>query len=316
MADPGLRTDLEMVCMVTSPVSDEYSSTASGLKGPADSMSHYACHARGAFLKTLVDIFMTASDLDALSKCDLLTNPAAKEYKDITIGSDRLLLEDSRMSAIWKLQYNLVRSHAIVSARHEFGFPYLLAGLGHEDEKEALLSLRWLQRLSTAFEAARGRPEPRIRAIVQSSPMQCVVPRLAVLFGRAADWTAVIGQMKALVRAIFYGPSQTKVIEDTIQKLRDHDCRDGASKTMAMFQAWTSPMDAKVLQTYGFAELEPTINCVVPSSWRSDRSKFAAVHGSNSEKDSCELRNILQKQSWTTYNSQTIWSTYGELQLL
>lgn len=220
------------------------------------------------------------------------------------------------METLWNLQFHVVRSHAIVAARHQFGFPYLLAGIAHEDGSEALRSLRWLRRLDEAHQAALSKADPVIQGLVKGCPLQCTVPRFAVLFGRAGSWEEVTPQLLSLVRSIFFGPAHTKVVEDTMQKLRDHECRDGSSKSMARFQAWSSPIDAGVLQTYDFEEVAPATNCAVPKTWASCSSKFSPVHGSDSAKDSLALRDVLQHQSWPTYNSQTIWATYGILNLL
>lgn len=215
-------------------------------------------------------------------------------------------MEDAKTAQFWKVQYNIIRSHTIVLSKHTMGFPYMLAGLAHEERSECLATLSLLRRFNEAYEVEKQRAELDIKALVRGCPLQCAVPKMACLFGQSAGEQEVSEQLDSLVASILFGPGHTKLVGDTIQKLRDLESRDGSGKRMARFQALERAGGRQGARDVWHPEVGLEHELCLPESWAPSDSKSMATHSSDGSKNGVPLMGIIGQQSWTTYTSQTV----------
>lgn len=172
-----------------------------------------------------------------------------------------------------------------------------------------------LRRLHDAFERAQQVQVAGVQALVRASPLPGTTMLWAFAFAKACSWGSVSPQLDDMCRNLFSGFGQSKLVEDCMQRLRDHEHRDAPARLMEEFRAWQIPVDSNLLNEHGFRELVAHGNAATPDGFSCDRL-FQPVHGSNGDRDSCNLRAILSQQTWVTWNSKTIRNTFGQTELL
>ena len=239
-------------------------------------------------MDTLRDTLLSVSDHTMLERCGIVTSVQSFGSKRVICrDSPCVLHQNDLFQSFWRLAFSMVRSHATVLSRHTSGCPYVLAGILHPTKWHQ--SLDFLRRASEAYEAAKVSTVPEIVAMVKNCQLQGSVVRLAVLFGRAGDWRVITSQLRELCQGLFEGMGASKMAEDCIMKMRDHETRDAPSKSAARFRNWSVPVNSKLVEAYGRTEVVPTGNAQVPAEF-SDNRLFEVTHTKSDAGDSVPLR--------------------------
>ena len=271
-------------------------------------------YAHFGFMDTLRDTLLSVSDHTMLERCGIVTSVQSFGSKRVICrDSPCVLHQNDLFQSFWRLAFSMVRSHATVLSRHTSGCPYVLAGILHPTKWHQ--SLDFLRRASEAYEAAKVSTVPEIVAMVKNCQLQGSVMRLAVLFGRAGDWRVITSQLRELCQGLFEGMGASKMAEDCIMKMRDHETRDAPSKSAARFRNWSVPVNSKLVEAYGRTEVVPTGNAQVPAEF-SDNRLFEVTHTKSDAGDSVPLRGVLSRRVWPTFNSKTVQACWSELHLL
>lgn len=209
-----------------------------------------------------------------------------------------------------------MKAHSGNFARYSHGCPFFLAALLHPSPKQRSASLQLLSDFDSAFKAAAESTIPLIKDIVARSPPECTAMRWARRFGAACNFERCSEQLSDLVRALFTVCGQSKIVEDCIGILRDHETRDSKNTQMALFQAWNQPIMAKLIDQYRRAEIVPETSAPTHKDFVADKIFHSTNRSNDHTQDSVNLRKILGRQDWTTYNFQTCKNPMAEAQLI
>lgn len=301
--------------MATASFGEDYSKEAHFLRGGDETARAYSEWAHWSWVDLLKDTYRRASNMVALQRCGFVYSLPAAELQDMTKDSALVFSEQNSYDIFMGLVHEVVKCHVGLRLQYTSGCPLFLAGLLHPDAGLREQSMDLLKRLVESHRAAEKKASPTIQKILRGSPLLCTTMRFAAKFAEADKWGSPGPQLTDLVRALFKGFGQTKVIEDSVQTLRDRETRDGPAKNIAYFTQWEGLVHRKVLKAHGFNELQPEGGASVSPGFTVDRL-FRPAHGNSSDGDSLELRKILGPQNWVTYNSVTIKQTWAAMQLI
>lgn len=266
-------------------------------------------------MSPMKDVVKVASNLVELERLGLDVDFSAKQHIGLEPQSVQVSIQDNVMASYWRLVLGVLSVRSGSMVRHTCGFPCSLAGLLHADPEKSQASWSQFKLLVESFEAASQRSEALVAKAVRESTLQGTTMKWAVKFAEGGKWSQITSQMQELLHCLFRGLGQTKIVEDSIKDLRDKETRVAPSKQLAHFMEWQSTIDAKVLQAYDRNEVQVGTAVPLPAGFTADNI-FQARHAADGNHDSMDLRAIMQKQDWVTYTSQSIKSTYPQLQLL
>ena len=144
--------------------------------------------------------------------------------------------------------------------------------------------------------------------------------RFAAKFFIAAKYIEVNSQLADLLQALFLATGQTKLVEDAIQKLRDHETRDSTNKSMARMNLWEHLVTHKLWSQHRRSEVEPSTSATplgnfgatlfVPVSGESGEGEFE--QGLDEEK--LDLQRVMGKVDWVRFDAQLQQEHLGEVQ--
>lgn len=174
-----------------------------------------------------------------------------------TVVTDGLLMLD-----LWRFAFNLLRSRCGSMSMHSDYFPGILTGLLDANPMRRDASLQIFKRHCEAFRAASGKPAAA--ALLPRHPLSSTAMRFAMKFGEATKFERISEQFDDFLHALAGGWGQTKLVEDTFQKLRGHECRDNSSKTIWRMQAWERMAEHNMFQQYHREAITPTSSAAVP----------------------------------------------------
>jgi hypothetical protein len=307
LANEDLHRDVQILIAATRPITAQFSYDAHALRGPQECEEFYVHNAHWGFMSQLKETLLVATKPDLLCRLGLFVDYSPIENLGYCDVHAVIATQDDMMQSFWRFVFNMLRSHSIVMVRHIFGWPYLLAGLLHPDPARQKDTFAFLKEAEETRLTARTKGSPDIQKMVSQLPMQSTVSELAILFARAGRWRTVTPQMAELLSCLFRGIGATKLIEDCVQKLRDHETRDASSNIMCHFEQWSAPIGARLLADFNLPEIQPATSASHRVGFDAG-SLFSQTHGSDGQKDSVDVRRILGEQQWLTFNSQTIWS--------
>lgn len=100
----------------------------------------------------------------------------------------------------------------------------------------------------------------------------------------------------APARLIFGGWGNEKLLEDSLQKCRDHEQRDPAHKLI--FKTWEIPHSHKMVEQYGREEVKVNATCSFPVPPK--QALQGLFSASKEDPDGLPLRAILKDRQWTS----------------
>lgn len=109
--------------------------------------------------------------------------------------------------------------------------------------------------------------------------------------------------LKSMLKAVFSGLLNEKLVEDTAQKVRDDETRAGASRDMQRMQVWQIPTGSKMLEGHERKEVKVTTSMPVPCEIPANL--FQAIAGGSAE-EKVDLASITKDKSWWTFNSESL----------
>ena len=256
-----------------------------------------------------------ASDFAALERAGVITNMGQERLAALSPDAPLIAAQDALFGTFWRVVFNVVRSRSSSIIRFTYGFPALLGGILHEDLAKSAESMKLFRACSEAFEAAKGRAGQRLQKMVWQCPLNGLFLRWCVKFAAAGNWERPTEQLLRMLHCLFRGFGQTKIIEDSIGKLRDLESRAAPSKDIAHFAEWQRLLDSKLFETYE----RPTVNissaAPVKDNFNAD-TIFHTVAKSDGSTDSTKLKEIGGKETWPTFNAQSVKNCSAHLALM
>lgn len=146
------------------------------------------------------------------------------------------------------------------------------------DESEEHRKASWakFKKVHDAYEAAKGRPEPFVIAMVEKCMLGSTAMQWAVRFAGVGAWERRrTPQMAEWLRAVWQGILQTIIIENTNRERRDKEVRGSTNKSYNKFGRWARPIDTAVLKKFErkeivvktYAPRHRSTSTWTPSSW-------------------------------------------------
>ena len=267
-------------------------------------------------MSELRGVLVTGRDRRSLSHIGIKVDFSPTKYRDMQESCDEVHFQDGRMCEYWNLVFSLIRSRSTSLLRHILGLPEMLAGISHEDHEKQQASLEKFKKLYSAYDAAKQRAEPCVKAMVHKCLFGSTAIRWAVRFAEAAQWQRPSPQLDEWLEACWHSIGQTIIIENVNRELRDQEQRGSTAKTFRKFDKWARPVDKTVLQTFQRAEIDAT-SCgpgPVPQAFGDD--VFQPQHGPDGSGDSVPLVEVTSKQDWVTYSTVSVLECYADMLLM
>lgn len=220
------------------------------------------------------------------------------------------------MQELWKMIFCITRARATSMSRYSDECPGLLAGMVHTDGAIVRHTLQVFKQHVEAYRAACSKTGRFLQDAVRRHPLSGTAVRFAEAFAAAASFDRVTPQMQDHLLAMFAGWGQTKVVEDTIQKLRDHEQRDSSSKEVCRMQSWENMVSHRVMEQYGRVEIQPTSNATMPNTFGDNLFHPAVVRPGEVKQGKLDLDKILAKVDWVSHSAQSQQNNVAISQLL
>lgn len=118
-------------------------------------------------------------------------------------------------------------------------------------------------------------------------------------------------QVEAYLRQLWGGFGQSKVVEDTCQKLRSAETEEQSNKKVSLTRAWWGPSRSGALATHGRDEVASSSDqSGIPAPSRAPRSLFYPPLNAKAAQASADkgvdLRKVKGKQTWPTFSPQSV----------
>lgn len=129
-----------------------------------------------------------------------------------------------------------------------------------------------------------------------------LVMEIALLVTSPLRWSydMIIDRLLELVKALYMGWGQTKVVEDTNKVLRDRESRDVNNKRLNLVNYWSAMRGGKTIALHDRTEIKPTQT--EQSDGHVPASMFSAKkHSIQLEK----VEDITGSTTWRTYSAQS-----------
>lgn len=256
MANADLRRELRLISLASRPFGAAYSELAHSMRGYEKNCEFYTQAAHWGFMADLKKCVMSCNELGDLERAGFVVDMCSYESKGEQSRAAMLEQQDNLMAGYWRLIFCLVRSHGNMMMKYILGVPYLFAGLLHPDNDKVSQHFGRLRELYEASEEAQRRGSPLLVDIVTKSPLQTPVALWGFKFASAGKWQRVTAQMREFLGVLFESCGQTKLIEDSVQHLRDHETRDGPSKSLGRFLAWEQLVNGAILGKHSRVEVK------------------------------------------------------------
>lgn len=316
LADPNLIEDLRRMCLVAKSFCKMYKRMAATMRSPAENVEEYARLAHRGYMAAFSDCIRSTTDLAELSRVGFIVSLDDGPLAVLDTASDNVSYEDARYGFFVRTMFNMLKAHAGNFLRYSDGSPFFLAGLLHPGAEERSRSMHFFQDMDSAFEVASQKTTTLIKDIIARSPFETTVMKWARKFAKATNFSMPSPQLLDLASALFEACGQSKIVEDSIGVLRDHEVRDSRNTQMALFESWSQPVLAEVIKSYRREEVQPQTGGATDKNFTAERLFYPTHRSDDASQDSVPLRGILGPQTWTTYNSQTCKNAIAEAQFV
>jgi hypothetical protein len=276
LADRDMTARVRMINHVTKGEMIAHGMMASQMKGPAATKQWYIELAEHSWLEALKAAILSLIDLRALGRMDFKVNFPAPLLSKMSVDCPEVAVQDGHSATMLKMVGSLLRSRATSMSWHTSSYPGVLAPLlasdldvtvrsvqgvvkgtpvGNAAERCAAVMKRFKADVE-AWEAAQAQVLPSALELADRCTLRGEFMRCCIHFAKESEWR-VNPMLLEMVRTLFTSMLQTKMNEDANQKLRDHETRDNASKSMKHFKQWSIPVDHEVLKSYDRPEIKP-----------------------------------------------------------
>ena len=321
LANADLKRDCYMVALATRVWADEHSDATKNLRSVENTIEFYSKWAHWSWMSEFKSMIRTGDDLSALGECGFLVNFSSLKRQMITLGSPVVKDQDAQMATYWKLCRSLLKTRSSSMALHSCSFPGILAGLLHSDTSQQQHSTDLFALHCRVFKAAEAVNDDAVRKIVSRHPLSSTAMRFAMKFFEAGGYKVVNSQLKDLLKAVYTAVGQSKLIEDAIKALRDHETRDSTNKTMCKMTCWEWLMSHKLWEQHGRTEVQLTTAASPPSSFNATLFEPVARSGEGEfqkgiDEELLDLKRVMGSVDWVNFHAQALMERVGEVQLL
>ena len=306
----GLQSLCRLISVFCEPVHTAHAEHARQLKSPENVQTYNFRAAHGLWLadyERLCSYLLDAARLDYIG----LDTAFASVPKAMQANSPKVVHQDSIAAKAMDLVLNLLHFRVGSMAWHSETWPGLLALLASGEDSDLELCLRKLRVDAEALAEAHahGRSNIFLRNASRMSPLsRRPVSEVAdLLFTvRPGLTTAESQQLKAWGQRLWSNWGQTKVIEDGNRVVREKETRVVTNKAVSMAMQWDGLRSAKLLETYGRAEVTPRPNTDADPEPRLTRDLYHAT----AHKPSLDLTTFTGRRTWPSFSplgSRTLW---------
>jgi hypothetical protein len=302
MGDANLIRDSRLVQFCMDPIGKEHGACLTSLKTPDGTLQYYISEACSGWLDTLKEMLRDMVNLVKLGRLGVTVDFPANVMRDLTKEDSRVVGDDATAHSIWKTSVCLISERASSGMRYSGSFPFRLAPIASDDVEVANAALADLKEAWAAFVSARKVMAPSVQNLVARCSLQGRAMADMARWARQANYErkpCIVDR----VRRLFSGPLCDKMIEDANKQLREDETRGSTNKELKAYAAWESPINGRVLESYGRQEIDAD-NHAAPIPATDDVSKSLFKFDGDGDPDKIGLHRILGKQDWVTFDAQ------------
>ena len=315
----GIQNLCRTIYVMIHTIREEHGYNAKFVRTVAGVQDFYLTAAKG---RTLAVLEMT---------CQQLLQPGKLEYMGFTIdyasGLPSNLTEDHDMCkdqndtaakamGIW---VSLAKFRAGSMMWHYLSWPGLLALLLSSDKTDVDLCLQLLARHYNAYVVAAREAEenPWLQKVVSASPFKFkVMEEIALFMISPTDLSEdeVSQRLQEYARDIYSSLGQTKIIEDTFQKMRTRESTDTRNKAHHPLTYWTMAKAMGTIEAHGRDAVQP-----VGVHDECDIHKKFCKDNFNTKKWDMTIDNgeaIMDRQTWPSFSPLSAQFHYGSSEFL
>ena len=331
LANEETRSTAAMLLAVIGPIRTAHGNHIKQLReGPDRAASLYAAWANGSWMPEVYSCTAVLHDQAALADCGLLVEgdaacscapggsgpsagtpsaPASSSAHSSRTSQrapeDAVVLgQDIAAAKLDRLVFNIVKFRSQSMMWHSDGLPGLLAGLLHSNVECRIAVLQKLKDLWQVFKAVKAaEPKPPfLQKALARSPFSTFLVQLVCHALESSSFHEVPGEIASWLRSVFGSFGTTKLIEDSFNRLRDHESRDAKGPTMRCAKRWDIVVRSSLLGDNQRHELNPKKETV--SAKRISRGLFHAPAAAESDRLT-NFASICQRQTWPSPSPQT-----------
>ena len=265
----------------------------------------------------LVQTATCSTEFVDLKRAGVIVDYPETKLENLSDTSPLVSYQDGIWKTLWRMTFNILRTRSSTLIRHGDGLPASLAGMLHDNEELVMEKVREFRSAVEAFEEAATKVHisSSVKSMVHESPLNITGMQWCIRFCRAGQWGPPTPQLRRLLHVYFRSFGQTKIVEDALGSLRDVESRAGPAKEVHHFTCWQKLVDSKLMAKYDRPEITHNTSVPVPKEFNGD-SLFHVVAKSDGSTDSVDLRMILDRRDWTSWNAQSVKTHISHMMLL
>jgi len=329
MCDRELLSMTRLIALASQPEYTAFTQLQKTLKGPEASIAQYSSWAHWGWLDVCRETSAALQQLDLMERAGF-TVSFTSAHNRLSLKSADVALEDSLASSLGKLVFNIISERSGSMIWHTSFYPGRMAGIFKEESADDIVAE--LRQCTVACRAAQDSQVTSAKKIARQCPLSTTFMRWCIAIAEEAGWVCT-GKLKSFVGMVFQGITQTRIVEETNQRLRDKEKRDSSSKELQHLKMWETPVHHKMLEKYAFTEVKARPqSCRPPSeslghlfdprpppTQRKKRKRDEdepTPELDAKQKMDLRLEGVMGRQDWVVYNPESLQNQIANLELM
>lgn len=314
MADQELYVLQQLVRLVTWPLQRERSEIAQLLKGEPGALEYYVLQAAGHWHIALSQMVALMRDLRTLQRIGFETELTPKLKKSVNEKSGEFAAQDNLAGTMWKAITCLMSHRCASMSAHSYAYPFVLGGVNSNDESIVAETFNTFKLHWEAYAGARLQPLPLPRQLAERCTLTTRCMESTARITRRAGYTKT-KEVVQRCEVLFRGWGQERIVEDSLKHIRGAEQLNTNNQCMRLWRSFEVPRTAKLIGQYDRRELEPT-NLADLTLGSSQEAIFHPNTNATDCQKHIDLKAIMSKQDWATFNATTFKCSPSEVALM
>lgn len=311
-ADPDGYTLEVLLELVMRAWEKEHSRTSEQFKTVQGIVDYYVQMWRGDYHAAVWDCVGALSNLEELGRAGLTVDFTCSLKASLKENDASVVAEDCLAKSAWRLACNVISERCFSMSMHCGSYPLGLAGLLDAASAEQCMSEfkeRW-----DAYAAARACSLPLVVRLAKRCPLNTRVMEQFARLARSTQYTPS-WVVQDMVRRMFAGFGQEKIVEDLNQRQVDAQTRDSTSQSLGVWRSWQVAADCRLVEQYGRSpvQVEVAESIALRESYDDIFRPSSAADEAQSHLD---LAGVMRDKEWTSLNSGGLRGLVSEMQVL
>ena len=314
MNDDCIKSESRIIAAVLEPESAAASKMLQEMRGSGKTLEYLVSWAHGGWLDTAKSHLQLLTDTHALDRiglcmaCDKDCQPGEVDW-DLAMATK-----------LWKLTLSIFNFRAGSNLWHTWG-PGASAGLLGETEEKVCFSLQWPRDLFGAVLAVKENGSHAAQALLQHSMCEEVWIKHVFHWLAQANFREVPEGLDSLLRKVWGGLLNSKLVEDANKFQRQHEDRSNNAKTLPLGETWHCVSQHEVLKAYERQEVKARKQYNVPADF--DIEGMCRPHADRTRQKTPEeqadfefVQGVTGTQTWPAFTPESEQRIFCRLALL